>query len=449
MPFSEHDRLRDVERSVSEIFRSLHLTPVRDTSPAAHPFYKATADEFIGVGNTGNVTVSTGVSFAARNATGHPIWTGSTVWVSPYRKLIVNSNAANIVIGDYQGGGATDTANYAWLSVGNKFVFASSDLTNVGISDTAGVLTGIATDDVIVFASGGDKDADVLYPIVGPGVAGGGGGGGEWPGWPGPDPEPGTATVSIGTAFVDGATTAATLSFDNGATIVGTVDVSGTADNEFGKPFEDNEEILLISQNDGDWSAVKIGVNILTGQVNQAGHVDPADTTFPFDGGSAIAGVGPTTGTAVNDPAEYWADNEEVVLIQRDDGDWQPIRATQPPIRVKGQAVGAVDRTDTTFTIDQVVAVTGSSPIATGAGTLTIKNDPPIKCENNDIVFAIFDDSAGADLTDSWSTADVGNRKLLFQGDVDYDEAEYQVYFHGATADDIKWLDATICNPPS
>jgi hypothetical protein len=212
----------------------------------------------------------------------------------------------------------------------------------------------------------------------GSGIAGEQGEQGE-PGTPGADGADGAdgSTVIVLHALVnaagDVAATDATFAFDGGVEAGGLGPAgggTGTCENP-GRAFCDNEEILVIGDGDGDWVAVKLSNNIIRALVNEGSHVASTDADFTFDGVSAITGVGPGTSppVAVNTCNLFFEDNEELILWQRDDGDWEPVKLRHF-IRIKGAPTATVTADDTTFSVSTYTVLQGSLP----TGTLTITN---------------------------------------------------------------------------
>lgn len=110
-------------------------------------------------------------------------------------------------------------------------------------------------------------------------------------------------------------------------------------------------------------------------------------------------------------------------------------------IRIKGQAIGAVDAGDATFTIDNIEAVAGDDPRSNESSTtetITLVNDPPIVVGNNDTVYGMFDKTAAND----WTTADAGNFLAMLKGIGSYDSTKKMAIWIDQT-DDPEWKELT------
>jgi hypothetical protein len=117
----------------------------------------------------------------------------------------------------------------------------------------------------------------------------------------------------------------ATFAFDGTTSMLGTAPSSGTATNVFSQAFIDNETVLVFG-NGSTYYAMKIQPTIARALVNNSGGVDLADATFGLDGFNAVLGAVPSSGTAVNSLALQLADNQEIIAILKNDGNWFPLR---------------------------------------------------------------------------------------------------------------------------
>lgn len=383
------DLLRSLAREVADLQRQTAGLPVRPAEVFDASLIGGTADELIAPGVAGAVD---GIDCV--NTTGHPVWAGSQVWLDPSGRFILATNAANLLAGDWDGVGLkADVESYDLAddsSTGtpgvavNKRHYDDAGVLDAAISivDPAGLLTAVTSDDPTVFFATGDDAGGVTFTVIGTKVGGSGGGGGfTWPG-PGAGPTAGSATVTICKALVNqsgGVAVGASVPWDGGVEVIGTVVASGTATNP-GCVFADNEPIYVISTNAAGWFAVKMGVNIIRAQVNQANGVRPANTTFPFDTTSAIVGIAPASGTATNTDASF-QDNQQIYLVQRNDGMWHPFLV--PPqaslfrtiSTISAAAWSGTELTIGSGTAQRFVMKTGSSSIyVLPAGTHTIRN---------------------------------------------------------------------------
>jgi hypothetical protein len=137
------------------------------------------------------------------------------------------------------------------------------------------------------------------------------------------------STLTIFRALVNDAThvvsTDATFLFDSGTSVLGTAPSSGTATNFLSQAYIDNEVIWVIG--DGTtYYAFKALPSIATANINEASGVAHDDTNFDLDSFTGIIGVVPSTGVAVNLHGLQLADNQELLVLLRDDGKWVPLK---------------------------------------------------------------------------------------------------------------------------
>jgi hypothetical protein len=353
----------------------------------------------------------------ARNLTGHPIWQGSRVTLSMVdgQISIVESDSATLIVGEYVSGPVGEAASYTWAGSGaphNAVYFNPSEIDDVGRFIVEDPLA-LGTTGKMWFATGGSgpgvgdglgpTQANYLQKVSRVGASAEG----DFPGWPGPDPGTGTESVTILKAIVNEAldvgSADATFAFD-GATVYGSVGTApgggtGTCTN-CGQAFTNNETLLVVG--DGTtWGAVKLTTNWIKAKVNVSGGVGAGTSPFTFDTITALVGTATAIASpsAINLPGVEWLDDEDLILYQRDDGDWQPLKGNfNYFIRVQGDATAAVAATDATFTIDNVSVIEGDLPKLTSS-TLTIQNVGKVSLANNQVVEVRWNDN-----TDAWET---------------------------------------------
>lgn len=269
-------------------------------------------------------------TFNCINATGRPIWNGARCYMHG-RGVITGTDAADIISGDWDGvGSKTEIQSYTLAAAGLGH-FDSTGVVNArfSISDPLSLLTDVtALKPGVLFSTGGlDASPFNRLTVLTTEAGGGGGGGGDpWVGWPGPDPTTGTAPTKIFKALVNsagGVASGASVPFDTTTSIVGTAPASGTATNP-GFAFSDNEIIYVVAGSTNNYYAIKQSINIIKALVNEANHVNEGNGTFAFDNGSALLGLGPSSGTATNPHAEWFANNEELTLFQNSSNQWVP-----------------------------------------------------------------------------------------------------------------------------
>lgn len=383
MTFNDQDMVREVARRLTLIERELTYTPARPADAFQTGLVESSADEYIAAGATGSVNGKDAI-----NATGHPIWVNSQVWLDGAEQYILSTNAANILWGEWDDALTKFNSDSYDFTAANRNYFQDDGFEDIDIYDPAGLLSDISSSEPwVCFATGETNTLTVIGTSAG--GSGGGGGGFPWPG-PGTDPNPGTATVSIIKATVDATGDAdsgdATINFTGGTAIIGTAAATGTFANTFAKAYCDGESVLLISTNGAGWAAIKTHVNIILATVNEGGGVAAADATFDFDGASALEGFPPdgAVGTANNAAGLIWANNEQFWAIQQDDGEWWPIKI--PRLNLITATVnnsGGVRPADSTFGFDNGVSITGVAP---SGGTGTANNTYTETYADNEVV---------------------------------------------------------------
>lgn len=187
-------RLRELEDRVSKSEREWYGLPFRFVdsgggagggTASATGLVRGVAEEFIGVDQSGPVSIA-GTSISCVNWTGHPIFEQTNCVVDRARRAIIESDAADIVTGEFLGGDPMVVSNWEWQEPASRVIFNPADVTdgNFDIEDHALALPGIATGDIIFFSTGGNGSSNILDALT---AAGGGGGGGPAPpGPPGP-----------------------------------------------------------------------------------------------------------------------------------------------------------------------------------------------------------------------------------------------------------------------
>lgn len=90
---------------------------------------------------------------------------------------------------------------------------------------------------------------------------------------------------------------------------------------------------------------------------------------------------------------------------------------------VKGLTTHVSHPSDGTINIDNVSAVRGQVPDLTSTGgNLTATTTQNIWLDNNELVYAIYNEDSGSGETDSWDVSTAHNLEALLRGIADYDE---------------------------
>jgi hypothetical protein len=193
---------------------------------------------------------------------------------------------------------------------------------------------------------------------------------------------------ATGVASTDG-----TFAFDGATAIVGGVPAgsAGTAKNTLTSAYVNNEVIELQQCDDGEWAPTSDGaVNVISALVD--GTVDKGDSSFSFDGTTALLGYAPTSGTATNTFSLSWRDNEPLILVQRNNKGWLPVK-----VKMQNAVLGLTTASVSggTFSIDNIELVSGIDPrtdVTSSAETLSITNPFGFNADNNGHAYAVQKD---------------------------------------------------------
>lgn len=224
---------------------------------------------------------------------------------------------------------------------------------------------------------------------------GSGGGGGYTPGMV-IEGEGGGTTIHVCVASVDaasGRSSAQTVDVDGAVALVGTAP-SGTVTttNTLGRPYWDDEKVIIISKNGSNWYIIKSGLNMLRATVS--GEVFSADSTGSFGSATAVYGVGPSSGTFQNVHSKELASGDGIVLVQNYSNQWIPISYTynQTAIfytssTIVAASISGADLTAGTGTAKLCTRTAGLPNKYTGTGSnITIYNIVPFTVGINKFV---------------------------------------------------------------
>lgn len=316
----------------------------------------------------------------AINMTGRWLWPGSLVTVLNDRWIIA-SDCHSHIIEEYDFGGAqrfypadrqqVQYPHYSDELEDNRvgpLVMPDDYQINDPTGVRAAVLDDLETGETAYFVHVTGRTTDVEGCVLsltclgpGSGVAGEQGPPGD-PGPAGSDGEDGEDGTLLTVMFAeiddsdDVAFDDSPVNFKNGSTKFGE---TGTATGSFANPGcagVHEQPVVLIGHVDTGWVAVPWTPNRIKAKVNVSGGVDPSDATFAFDTIEVIRGKETAWGGALaqnEDPARFWADNEEIELEQQNDKQWRPIKLTSA--------------TRAAFVTTQITAATAYSTPGSGA----------------------------------------------------------------------------------
>ncbi len=111
-------------------------------------------------------------------------------------------------------------------------------------------------------------------------------------------------------------------------------------------------------------------LTIFRALVNDATHVVGTDATFLFDNGTSMLGTAPSSGTCSNLHGRAFIDNEEILVFGNGAPTYYAIKIS-PTIAVGDTGGGVVAVTDSTFSIGDLTAISGTAP----TGTVTVDNN--------------------------------------------------------------------------
>ncbi len=149
---------------------------------------------------------------------------------------------------------------------------------------------------------------------------------------------------------------------------------------------------------------------------------------------------------ANTDPClEFDGDTGLQVKIKEDGG----LEATSDGIQdkwryhiVKGRATADYEPGTGTIGIDNVTSINGETPVADPSDVLTCFTERDIYVEEDDIVYAIFNDEGGS-LAEKWSVCTALNLSALLRGYAGYDPAETQVFMQVSGV--LQWVTVSEC----
>lgn len=121
------------------------------------------------------------------------------------------------------------------------------------------------------------------------------------------------------------------------------------------------------------------------------------------------------------------------------------MQTTPPFVLIRGKATAAVT-TSSPFTIDEVTAIIGRSPVNSIDDTVTVTNVPKARFADNDFVYALFDPTlAGVNYRAMWRVAIEYDLEAILHGFPDFASGTRQQLIHDATANDpVKWASYNI-----
>lgn len=340
--------MQDVPDAIREIVRRLHAAE-RSASPRAREAEvwdaevgQGTALALIAPGSTGEVQTGSS-TLEPTNATGRPIWNGSTVWLDPAEEFIIASNAASLIWATWDEVGLKEEVESYDIKddfpgsgsggvVAQGEFYGDTGVNNgtVALDDPAGLLADVTTDKPMVLFSAASDAGAVKLVVAGTQAGGSGGGGDPWTGWPGPDPTTGVAPIRIFIAKVNEPTHVVggdtMFDFNTGTGIgCGTAASTGSCLNVLGRAFIHTEDIMILGGEDGTFNALKMGPNIGTALVNDTNGVPHDAGTFGLNTFVSILNAVPTSGTGVNSAQQY-ADDQKLHVILKDNGNWAVIK---------------------------------------------------------------------------------------------------------------------------
>lgn len=342
---NEKRSMQDLLHRIAASERRRGNPVARDAAPGLPPLLSLTLGALV---DATEDNLELGGFYGVSNLLARPLWKASKVLLygDHVDPVIIESNAASVIRGEWDGAGDTDSIESYNNVVG---VDGHFDVTDVDddtclVTDNAVLVDVTTTGDLVYFLAGentaatGPGDPQNLLTPIRYAVAGSGSTLPPWAGWPDPDPTTGLSAVVIATATINNAagydSGDATMAFDSAVARVGDLggSSSGSATNASAKAFVDNEPILIMRDNGGTWHAFKLDVNIITATVNNAGGVESVDDDFPFDNATAHEGTAPSggTGTATNVLSLQWGDNEPFIGVQQDDGRWLAFPCPSP-----------------------------------------------------------------------------------------------------------------------
>lgn len=194
------------------------------------------------------------------------------------------------------------------------------------------------------------------------------------------DPANNSDPISIGTGIV---VEVSPLKVSNVRMIAGEPPANDpqAVTNTLSDPFCINEPILIMRQGKRFWSGFKFGINIISARIPQA--VKSSDTAFNFDNPEVIIGTVPEQAKWVgqNSFKQSFRPNETVLLIQRENRAWTPVKVQSQTDRV-GVFIGTVAQAE--ITIQGIHSGVGGEVHLmekTGTATWTRTTEPILKGE--------------------------------------------------------------------
>lgn len=230
------------------------------------------------------------------------------------------------------------------------------------------------------------------------------------------------------------------VSYGQGSSIFGVLpggDVTGQAENIFDLPWMETEPMVIIKGT--RTVAIKGSTTVIRAKITTVGGVGFDGTIFAWALPEVIVGhldPGLLSGEAVNTLKHDLEEGQWVTLAQ-DGIQWRVVHSQPFECVVRGNSTSTVNRNDDQFSLGITELVSGL-PLD-GITSITVTTEPKITTDNtSSIIYAIYDRTAGNNITDRWTTRDTGNEEWILKGKEDYQEDEEQVFVNDNG--ELKWV---------